>query len=84
MKIKQVKRINDNNLGMDGLEVTIEQEGKEYIECFVDAEDALTLDSNGKERFINKIKENIQNKTKKIEIKEQSETNLNKYGGKEI
>lgn len=57
MKIKKVTRIQGE--GMDGLEVIIEDEGIEKVECFTDAEEALQ-EINGEPNFVKRIKENIQ------------------------
>ncbi len=56
MKIKKVTRIQDEN--SDCLEVVIDDNGEETIQCFTDAEEALK-EIDGEPFFIKKIKETV-------------------------
>ena len=62
IKILKTTRIKKPSMGFDGLEVELEVDGEFKRECFVDAEEALTVE-NGEEKFITKIKE-LHDKTK--------------------
>ncbi len=83
MKIKKVTRIQDEN--SDCLEVVIDDDGEETIQCFTNAEEALK-EIDGEPAFIKKIKETVPNlkasrsEPKTVKIK----TDLKKFKDREV
>ena len=83
MKIKKVTRIQDE--GMDGLEVVIEDEGKETIQCFEDAEAALE-EIDSEPAFIKTLKEivpKLKDSDGELPV-EKKKTELKKFKNKEV
>lgn len=80
MKIIAVNKvINDNN--EIGYEVEYELNDRKYIDCF-NGDYWLEKDSNGKEKFINRIQDNI-NKINTNKQKQQQKEKISKYDGVE-
>lgn len=74
LKIKKVNEIIDEGVGMHGLEVVLDDDGDERIECF-DGADWLEKDEDGEEKFVKKLR---QNKQKAELVKAEPEKHLPK------
>ena len=82
MKIKKVTRIERPEYNFKGLEVIIEINGEEKIECFDDADYWLEIENN-EERFITRLKETHLN-PKIIEGKKSITKEIEKFKNKEV
>lgn len=81
IKIKKVEQYESH--GSMQLDVVVEHGGKEYVESF-DGIEWLEKDETGKPKFLNRVKENINNRFKKPPNKKQQRNELKEFKNKVI